>query len=227
MNRSRRMTTLFAQRLAERGVGSLLIDISGTGDSDGEFADGRVAAWRDDLLRGYDCLVARGSSNIGLVALRFGALLAAELCAARAIDRLVLCQPVTTGEQMLTQFLRIRLAAGLATGQGETTTTLRKRLAAGETLDVAGYHIVGELAAEMDAMRLDPHDPPRCAAIHWFDLVAEEGRELTPGSTRLIESWRARGSAVDARAIKGDPFWTLLETTVAPRLIDAIVAVFA
>jgi exosortase A-associated hydrolase 2 len=212
--------------LAARGWGSLVLDPYGTGDSDGEFAEGRIAIWRDDLMRGYDWLAARGTSNIGLVALRFGALLAAELCAAREVNRLVLWQPAASGEQMLTQFLRIRLAAGLTTGQGETTATLRERLAAGDTLEVAGYPIVGGLAAEMDALRLDPSAPPRASAIHWFDLVAEDGRTLTPASTRLIDGWRARGAAVDARAIEGDAFWALLETTVAPRLVEATAAVF-
>jgi exosortase A-associated hydrolase 2 len=227
MNRSRRMATLLAQALAARGWGSLVLDLYGTGDSDGEFADGRIATWRDDLARGYDWLAARGTSNIGIVALRFGALLAAELCAARSVSRLVLWQPAASGEQMLTQFLRIRLAAGLTTGQGETTTTLRERLAAGDTLEIAGYPIVGALAAAMDAMRLDVNAPPRAGAIHWFDLVAEDGRALTPGSARLIDGWRGRGASIDARAIKGDAFWALLETTVAPKLIESTAAVFA
>lgn len=227
MNRSRRMMTLLAQGLAERGYGSLVVDPFGTGDSDGEFAEARIAIWRDDLRRGYDWLAARGTVNISLVALRFGALLAHELCAARPVNRLVLWQPAASGEQMLTQFMRIRLAAGLTTGQVETTTTLRQRLGAGETLEIAGYDIVGGLAAEMDALRLDPNDPPRTSSIHWFDLVAEDGRALTPGSTRLIDGWHARGATVDARAIKGDAFWALLETTVAPKLIEATVAAFA
>ena len=43
----------------------------------------------------------------------------------------------------------------------------------------------------------------------------------------MIEALRARIPALDARPIVGDAFWTLLETTVAPALIDATGRAFA
>ena len=44
----------------------------------------------------------------------------------------------------------------------------------------------------------------------------------------MIESWRAAGmSDLDARPVQGDPFWVLLEISVAPKLIEATVEIFA
>jgi len=227
MNRSRRMATVLAARLAEQGFGFLVVDLFGTGDSDGEFAAARLSIWRDDLIRAYDWLAAHGTPAIGLVALRFGAPLALELAAACAVSRIVLWQPVASGEQMLSQFLRIRQAAGLTAGTGETTASMRASMSAGATLEVAGYDIAPSLAAELDALRLDPATAPNGVPLHWFELVAEEGRPIPPGSARTIEVLRARIPTLDARPIVGDAFWTLLETTVAPALIDATGRAFA
>src|SRR5262245_5413710 len=60
MNKSRRQVMLAARALAAAGFGVLLSDLYGTGDSGGEFADGRVAAWRSDLLSGAGALEQEG-----------------------------------------------------------------------------------------------------------------------------------------------------------------------
>jgi hypothetical protein len=100
-------------------------------------------------------------------------------------------------------------------------------MGAGETIEIAGYDLAPALAADLDLLRLDPDVPPNVRSLHWFDVAAEDGRPMPPASTRLIERWRGRGAAVDARAIKGEAFWALLETTVAPNLIGATAATFA
>jgi len=233
MNRSRRMASVLAERLAAAGWGSLVVDLFGTGDSDGEFSAARLAVWRDDLTRPMSWLRARGAPARALVGLRSGAMLALELAAAEAargalLARVVLWQPVANGEQMLTQFLRIRLAASITgAAAGETTASLRARLAQGETLEIAGYDVTPGLAADIDALRLEPLGTACGAKVTWLEVVAAEDRPIPPGGARLIESWRANGVALDARPVAGDPFWTLLETTLAPRVIDATVAIIA
>ena len=49
MNKSRRMFALLAERLATLGVGTALIDLYGTGDSEGDFGDARYDVWLDDM----------------------------------------------------------------------------------------------------------------------------------------------------------------------------------
>src|SRR6185295_8535686 len=96
MNKARRQVMLQARSFAAAGYGVLLMDLYGTGDSEGDFADGRMDVWRGDLMAGADWLEGQGFSTLAVWGVRWGALLAVELLrtlGARA-TRLVLWQPV-------------------------------------------------------------------------------------------------------------------------------------
>ncbi|MDQ2695688.1 MAG: hydrolase 2, exosortase A system-associated [Pseudomonadota bacterium] len=222
MNKSRRMAALQARRFAAAGYGVLLPDLYGCGDSGGDFADARWETWMDDLRRSVDGMRARHDAPLHLWGLRLGALLAA--CLARELEaaRLILWQPVLTGEQMLTQFLRLRLAASLMQGGQQTVAWLRGQLAAGQTLEVAGYDLHPQLAAALDRARLLP--PPAATPVDWLDLVAAADRPPSPASRRLVEAWRAAGVAVNHRTVVGEPFWGTQEISVVPQLLDATAA---
>lgn len=170
-------------------------------------------------------------AEFGVVGLRLGALLALDAAAKGPQPaRVVLWQPVQDGQQILTQFLRLRLAAAIGTSRStrETPQTLRAQLAEGQTLEIAGYEISPGLAADLDAFRLAPLGSACKVPIHWLELVAEEGKPMPPAAARTIEAWRAEGvNELDARTIQGDQFWVLLEISVAPKLVDATVAIFS
>ena len=129
-----------------------------------------------------------------LVGLRLGALLALDAAAdVPSVDRVFLWQPVLRGDQMMTQFLRLRLAADLAGAKagGESTATMRARLGAGESLEIAGYEVAPALAQSIDSLRLDELGD-RCARpIEW---IAVEGPAATPSSAseKILEGWRER-----------------------------------
>src|SRR5262249_35049316 len=141
LNKSRRMVALQARQFAANGFGVLLPDLYGCGDSGGDFADAHWDVWLDDLHRCLDWLRADNEGPYYLWGLRAGALLATELAQRTAVAGLILWHPVINGAQMLTQFLRLRLAVGMMRGSQETTTQLRDTLAAGNSLEVAGYEI--------------------------------------------------------------------------------------
>ena len=82
MNRSRRMAALQARSLAASGIGVLLLDLYGTGDSGGEFAAARWRIWLDDVATAADWLVARLPGPLGLLGLRLGGMLAAAAAVA-------------------------------------------------------------------------------------------------------------------------------------------------
>ena len=70
MNQSRRIAVLQAEALAGLGYGVLTLDLTGCGDSTGEFADARWVIWRDDFIAGCRWLGAlgyRSSSRPGVV----------------------------------------------------------------------------------------------------------------------------------------------------------------
>ena len=141
-------------------------------------------------------------------------------------QRLALWQPVVSGETLLTQFLRLRLASGMLDSQRERESTkdLRRRLTEGEGLEVAGYTLSPELCAALDAQRLADAEPATLPPVDWFEFVGDPSRGLSPGSRRLAERWSEAGASVATHPLKGQAFWSTTEITVEPELVSATVA---
>jgi exosortase A-associated hydrolase 2 len=231
-NRARRMATLQARRLATRGWAVLLLDPFGTGDSGGSFGEARWETWRQDADVAAAWLAETWPGvPQALWGLRLGALLAADLAAQdpQRFARLLLWQPVLRGDQFISQFLRLRVAAAMAAGEKESGQTLRAQLAAGETLEVAGYELAPELVAVLDGLRLEPllAGLGPCE-IDWLEVTTAEGTPaLSPASRRLLEILSTAGTPrLATRAVAGEPFWTIQEITLAPKLLEATDACF-
>jgi exosortase A-associated hydrolase 2 len=149
MNKSRRMAALQARAFAAAGFSVLQVDLFGCGDSNGDFGEARWEVWQQDIALGVRWLNARVGGNIALWGLRLGALLALD--AAQFCDpvpkRFVLWQPVLSGEVLLTQFLRLRLASEmLSAGRARSGLhELRSLLASGQTIEIAGYALSPQL----------------------------------------------------------------------------------
>jgi exosortase A-associated hydrolase 2 len=231
MNKSRRMLAWQARELAARGFGVLILDLYGTGESQGDFAQALWSIWRQDVAAACAWLETRGAGQIHLLGVRFGALLAMDVArdGGKRFGRVVLWQPVTNGENMMTQFLRMRIAAS-ALGSGsekETTQSLRERLARDEAIEVGGYEIAPELVWAIDALRLEPMADRGSPPIDWFDLCAEPGGDLSPASRRVIEIWQSKRVRINSRAVTGPAFWSSAEIAVAPELIGITADIFA
>jgi exosortase A-associated hydrolase 2 len=225
MNRSRRMAALAARALAAQGVGVLEIDLYGCGDSSGEFRDARWDIWKRDVALAHGWLAERLGVPVGLWGLRLGALLALD--AGVAADHLVLWQPVTSGPNFLTQFLRLRLASGMLQDDGVKggTEALRAELRTGRTMEIAGYELAPELAQAIDALEAAKLAPPRCP-VHWFEITAAAGRPLPPAASRIATAWRENGALLTVELLQGQPFWTTQEIAECPALVDATVSAF-
>lgn len=228
MNRSRRMAALQARALSALGMGVLLLDLFGTGDSAGDFRDARWPIWLGDIDAAAGWLETRGQSPVGLWGLRLGASLAGAAAARQPgrFKRLLLWQPVSDGKSMLTQFLRIRVAAAMGAFSGEKTEDLRAQLAKGEPVEIAGYTLAPELAALIDGIRMDALRPAADVDVWWFEVAAQKSDRLLPGGQRVIEAWREAGVTASTMTIAGDPFWALQETTLAPDLLAATTNAF-
>lgn len=221
MNKARRMVALQARRFAADGFGVLLVDLYGTGDSAGDFADARWAIWRDDLLRAARWLFEQGYARITLWGLRVGAILAADVARelGAGVERLLFWQPVARGEQMMTQFLRLRLAADLITdGEKITTQQLREALYRGEPVEVAGYTVAPELARAIDATDLQSLVTAGSPPVDWIEITPT-ARALTPVARNIVDAWRAAAVAVRAEALVGESFWNTPEIALVPELI--------
>ncbi|MHA1568800.1 MAG: hydrolase 2, exosortase A system-associated [Alphaproteobacteria bacterium] len=230
MNRARYMAALLGRSLSARGVGCLALDLYGTGDSEGDFADARWDVWRRDAAAARDWLVANGHDRVSVVGLRLGACLALDAFAPGrdTLQRIVAWQPVLRGAVLINQFLRTRVAGsiggGAAGGDGaarEDTKSLRRRLAAGEALEIGGYMLAPELAAAIDGLRFAKLALGAAKPLVWLDCAASEGAGFAPAAQAAIAGLRESGADLDARIIAGEAFWVIEETTMAPALLEA------
>jgi exosortase A-associated hydrolase 2 len=224
MHKARRMAALQARALAARGWLVLQMDLCGCGDSSGDFGEARWDTWTHDLRAGLDWVGARAPRPLALWGLRLGATLACELAgdAALGIERLVLWQPVTSGEQFISQFLRLRLAAEMLGGGAATSALgeLRSQLAQGRTLEIAGYELHPHLAAAIERVQL-ASVRPAVKRVDWLELGAEAAPAVRPGSQRVVERWRGEGVDVRAASVAGEAFWSTIEIVECAALLEA------
>lgn len=224
MNRCRSMVTLQAQALAAVGIGTLVLDLLGTGDSEGDYVQGRWHLWLDNLAAGLAWLREQPGGCIGLWGIRLGAVLATELHASVADPALALLlwQPVADGKVHLNQFMRVKIAAQMDRPDLPKLTTahMRQQWAAGDSVEIAGYEIHPELARGIEGAALAAHTLPAGTALYWLEQATGETPELSPASRKLMEQWPGPGATLQAEMFNGPPFWQVHERAVAP---DAIV----
>lgn len=223
MHKARRMAALQARAMAERGYAVLQLDLTGCGDSAGDFGDASWSTWVEDARAAHGWLTDKTGQAVTVWGLRTGALLAAELARQLPdLHRLLLWQPVSDGKLFLNQFLRIRLASEmLSDGQSKNgTRRLLETLDGGAAVEVGGYLLAPAMARELGALQL-ARTAPSCP-VSWLEVGA--GSAVAPASQRVIDAWREHGAAVDTGVVEGDPFWTTQEITVCPPLIDATLA---
>ena len=228
MNRCRSMVALQAQAFARLGIGTLLIDLHGTGDSMGSYVDARWNIWLDNIRTGVNWLNEQSGGFRGFLGVRLGAILAADalnnMTASNAA--LMLWQPVVDGKQHFTQFLRMRIAAQMERSHlpKETTNSMREQLASGKSLEVSGYEIHPEFATALDAARLESFSPKKNTPVLWLEQAAVDATQAVPVSQKIIEAWRSSGVNVDVRFFEGPNFWQVAERAISTGAIDATTA---
>ena len=219
MNRSRRCVRLAAQAMAAAGHEVLIVDLHGTGDSAGDFADGSWSLWLEELAAAAAWLRNRDVADTVFWGLRTGAALAVEAAARGDAERLLLWQPVVGGKTFVTQFLRMRLAADMMAGDaGNSTGELRALLTGGRSVEVGGYPLTPALVESLDA--IDLLAAPPVVPVHWVEVVAAAERPFTAASRKAIEVWEGAGVWLEDAKIVGPSFWTTPEITVPAELVE-------
>lgn len=91
-----------SERCATAGFDVLRFDYSGQGNSRGASCDYSIQDWQDDLIAAADELTAiSGSGVTNMVAVRFAAGLVSALIETGKIEKLVLWDPILSGEDWL------------------------------------------------------------------------------------------------------------------------------
>jgi exosortase A-associated hydrolase 2 len=224
MNKCRRQMAETAIALAQRGISSLVLDLYGTGDSEGEFAEARWETWQADIATAIEWARLNGMEFGATIAIRLGCALAARSLAESGVklSASVFWQPLEGGERMMSQFLRLRIAASMMEAdKRETLDELAERLEGGETIEVAGYDLAPPLWRSIRS--LDAED---CLDSSLGDLlIAEVGRRggeaLSASGQRLIDAAGRGGISATGLHLDGDAFWRSTETVVNPALADA------
>jgi exosortase A-associated hydrolase 2 len=221
MNKCRRMAALQARALAAAGWAVLQVDLYGCGDSAGDFGDATWDAWADDVAEAATWLHDQYAAPLWLWGVRAGALIAsAALQRSARSCGLLLWNPVTSGRQVLQQFLRLKMAGALAEGRHKgIVETLRAQLSQGESIDIAGYRLHPGLAQGLEAATLAV--PPAGSRVEWFEVQASESPASSPVAARTAKEWAAAGVAVTLSAVQGPAFWQSAEIEEAPDLLSA------
>jgi pimeloyl-ACP methyl ester carboxylesterase len=128
------------------GVHVLRFDYFGTGDSAGEMTEADLAGWRSDIETALEELKdATDARRVGLVGLRLGASLAAEVAAGRKdIDRLVLWDPVDSGAAYLQELV------------ATSPPPLERPPQKGGGFEVMGFPLTAQLCTDLKQLTLAP-----------------------------------------------------------------------
>ena len=223
LNRSRRMVALQARAFTRAGYAVFQMDLHGCGDSSGDFGDATWESWVADVVAACAWVRAQHELPLCLWGLRAGSLLAAEVSQREDIDRLLFWQPVVSGAQWLTQFLRLRVAGEMLSGEVKGIMGgLRDDLANGRSVEIAGYMLSSSLARRLAASELTL--PARPVQACWIEMLSRPDAGASPVALQYRERWAGAGHRVQLRTVQGPAFWQTLDDVECPELIDVSVA---
>ncbi len=220
MHMSRRVVACQARRLAAAGYQVMLLDLTGCGDSSGEFVDATWEHWIEDVHAAVKFL-SQDPAPLTLWGLRLGALLAIDSgVKLPSVTSFLLWQPVLNGEQQVDQFLRLLSAASALS---DSTTFNRRELWSqlrdGHNLEVAGYELSSALALGLAKVRLADLHPP--SPVDWLEIGNPGAAGLSVASQKVLQKWEQMGVVSATSHVGGEPFWRITDANVNPDLETA------
>ena len=217
MNKTRRQMSVTARQLALKGFSSVIVDLGGTGDSEGEFRDARWRFWIGDIRAAIDWLQDNGMELRHIIACRLGCALAADAAADAEIDvqQTIFWQPVESGGRFMQRFLRVAVASSLMTNESPVTVgKIRSLLIEGHTYEIAGYELSRELLGDVEAVSLSKLVSKRLGRVTVVIVSRAADEVASRDETRieaLISGW---GTPAYALRAHGPPFWASSEVVV-------------
>jgi len=201
-----------ARALAAESVASLRFDLTGCGDSEGEFDQASLTFWRADIAAAWGELSRRaGAASRALLGLRLGATLAADaLDQLERVSALVLWQPIVEGKEELDAELRRLLIQEMMT-HGRSSAERSDLMAAFERgereLELDGYPITLSLYRETGALRL----AERRACFPQRTGILQFARR-----NPRIEAFAKLEPPIEARVVEMPPIWARTDYITGP-----------
>lgn len=213
-----------ADSLVAKGDAVLFFAYSGTGDSDGEFANASLTAWCEDILNACEFARARYPQSIpGLIGLRLGASLAAQVGEQIAIQNLILIEPILRGRSFLMQLgARKKLRAMITDDEAGNASTdnatenLKPKTRESKFEDMDGWALGEKMREELRALDLNTHPPRIKGGVLCLQVSPRE--QVSPAVEQFA---RALNEAAIARAVVMPPFWNRLDHVDSAPLIAA------
>jgi exosortase A-associated hydrolase 2 len=232
MNKSRHMAARQAIDLANSGFAVLQIDLSGCGDSGGDFSQATWKAWIQDIRNAHGWMELNIEPDLKeserpplwLWGLRAGCLLLAE--AAQNIKKsfsFIFWQPSLGGKKELNQLLRLQRVSNMLNTSSEDKKSKLATLGSNdESIEVLGYTLNPELAQGFAQAKLNP--PSGNGSVQhlvWIEMMASEPMELALASKQTLKHWKDEGANTVSHLLKGPAFWSSNELINIPELISS------
>lgn len=214
MNKSRRQYTETSDVLTKSGFATLTVDLIGTGDSSDEFSHATWREWKRNLGAALDWASNCAVAVDAIIALRLGCILAAEALTELdySLKETVFWQPVVSGKQSMTQFLRLRVAASMMDGGGkEGVKELKARLENGDVVEVAGYEMSSSLWKEIEQLDLSLRLTSNLGRLQIAEVGSSAQSELSPVGRKLLAAATKAGIDAFGERFVGEPFWSTTE----------------
>jgi exosortase A-associated hydrolase 2 len=211
-----------ARACADAGWAVLRFDQRGCGDSPGRFGAYDLRDWREDIANAIDCAARETSAKIGLLGLRLGATLAAQVADERSdVACLALWEPIIDGERYIKQNLRRSMIKAMMTrheGGEDTEGAASEAAALGEgTVDFDGYRVPEALREQTE--QIDLLDPPPAYPRPTLVLNIGTGDTVDEAMQQLAAAY-AHGTA---SAVRQEPIWQRIGVIDAHTTISATV----
>ncbi|MEM7501112.1 MAG: hydrolase 2, exosortase A system-associated [Pseudomonadota bacterium] len=221
MNKCRQQVSRTAQALVKNDCAVLIVDLFGTGDSQGDFSGATWNLWKADLETAMRWADLNLPDSQSIVATRLGCILAAEalVAAKREVTRTVFWHPVVSGSQFMTQFLRLQVAASMMEAGGQVTVDeLRGQLSKGANLEVAGYELTPGLYQSVEQADLLAAIDPALGELSVVEVGRVRKDGLSPAAKKIVGAADRRGVRVSCRRVPGDPIWAATEIVTNSQL---------
>lgn len=202
---SRRIFTLIAQMLEARGEASLIFSFRGTGDSEGNFVNADLTAWRHDLQAATHQLATRApGAKIAFLGVRLGASLALQEARSLGASQLILIEPLLSGRSFLMQQnAKKQIRAQLTDDKASALQTSTP------ADDLDGWQLGSPMKSELSALDLRRETLGFTAKISVLQVGPRE--EITPPLRDFVQSLRANSPDVESHAVVMPSFWNLID----------------